>query len=180
MAFWKKRIELPGTFYQAVGDCLLNFMESQSKSRKIQTSSMSINNACELLDMVKEGFAKLSGLISNFPIKSGSLIALSDVEEDIRTCEKRKTALLEITDLAPSESLSSCNREIDGYDPLQFQRSIINMQTLFGLQFQKATEMMAKAANTSHSDFMTIAVRAAAATPRGQNVYAEAVHSQRN
>jgi hypothetical protein len=84
MAFWKKRIELPATFYQAAGDCLLYFYESQTKVQKIETSFMSVNNACELLDLVKEGFAKLADLIANFPIKSESLIAQFDVADDIK------------------------------------------------------------------------------------------------
>ncbi|WP_091676713.1 hypothetical protein [Methylocapsa palsarum] len=82
MAFWKKRIELPVTFYQAAGDCLLYFIESQIKIQKIETSFMTANDACELLDLVKEGLAKLADLIANFPIKSDSLIA----HEEKRNC----------------------------------------------------------------------------------------------
>lgn len=178
MVFWKKRIELPTIFYQAAGDCFLYFMESQTKVQKIEASFMTANNACELLDLVKEGFTKLADLITIFPLKSDRLISQFDMTEDIQTCEKRKTALLSMTDVAPSEPLSSCHTQIDGYDTLQFQRSVINMQTIFGLQIQKAAKLMAKAANIGSSDFMTLVMRAARETSRGQNVYAEAVRLQ--
>ena len=81
-----------------------------------------------------------------------------------------------MTDVEPSEPLSAFRTHIDGYDTLQFQRSVINMQTIFGLQIQKAAKLMAKAANMSSSDFTTLVMQSAAATSRGQNVYAEGIH----
>jgi hypothetical protein len=83
MVFWKKRIELPTIFYQATGDCFLYFMESQTKVQKIEASFMTVNNACDLLDLVKEGFTKLADLITIFPLKSDQLIAQFDMTEDI-------------------------------------------------------------------------------------------------
>jgi hypothetical protein len=106
------------------------------------------------------------------------LIAQFDVADDIQTCEKRKNALLAMTDIAHSDSLSTCHDQIDGNDTLQFQRSVINMQTIFGIQIQKAMKLMAKAANMSFSGFMTLATCAAAATSRGQNAYAKAAGLQ--
>ena len=178
MAFWKKRIELPKTFYQSVGDCLLYFTESETSVQKIEASFMSVNNACELLGLVKEGLAKLENLIASFPIKSDTLMGLSDLAQDIRICDERKKALLAMTDLAPSEPLSSYHSQIGGYDTRQFQRSVINMQAMFGIQVQKAAKLMAKAANMSFSDFTTLAMRAVAATSRGQHAYAEAMRLQ--
>jgi hypothetical protein len=52
------------------------------------------------------------------------------------------------------------------------------MQTIFGIQIQKAAKLMAKAANMGSSEFMTLVVQAAAGTSRGKNVYAEAVRLQ--
>jgi hypothetical protein len=178
MVFWKKRIELPTTFYQAAGNCFLYFMESQTKVQKVKASFMTVNNACDLLDLVKEGFTKLAGLITIFPLKSDQLIAQVDVTEDIQTCERRKNALLSMTAVAPSEPLSSFHTQIDGYDTLQFQRSVINMQTILGLQIRKAAKLMAKAANMGSSEFITLVMQAAAATSRGQDAYAEAVRLQ--
>src|SRR5208282_6155300 len=83
MAFWRKRIELPDTFYQAAGDCLLYFTESQTKVHLIETSFMSVHNACELLDLVEEGFAKLADLIRSFPVNTDSLVAQFDMTDDI-------------------------------------------------------------------------------------------------
>ena len=178
MVFWKKRIELPTTFYHLAGNCFLYFMESQTKVENIQVSFMSINNTCDLLDLVKEGFTKLSDLITLFPLKSDQMVAAFDITEDVRTCENRKNALLSMTCVEPSEPLSSCHTQIDGYDTLQFQRSVINMQTIFVLQIQKAAKLMAKAANMSSSDFTTLVMQAVTATSRGQNVYAEGVRLQ--
>ena len=67
MVFWKKRIELPTTFYNVAGNCFLYFMESQAKVENIEASFMTVNNACDLLDLVKEGFTKLADLLQYFP-----------------------------------------------------------------------------------------------------------------
>jgi hypothetical protein len=74
--------------------------KSQIKAQSIQTSFMSIDNARELLDLVKGGFAKLGELISNFPIQSDALIAQFNFTDDIEACVKRKNALSTITDLS--------------------------------------------------------------------------------
>jgi len=81
-------------------------------------------------------------------------------------------------EIEPSEAISSWPDQIDGYETRQFQRSVLNMQTIFGMQIQKIMKAMAKAANINSSDFTTLAMRAAAATPRGQAAYAEGMRLQ--
>ncbi len=104
MVFWKKRIELPQAIYEAAGECFLYYLESCAMAQTLgfrrdfdpriglalgTSSSMTFDQAYELLDVIEKCSVRLRALLSEFPIRSGSSF---EVRETIRSGKVFETA----------------------------------------------------------------------------------------
>jgi phosphoenolpyruvate synthase/pyruvate phosphate dikinase len=176
MAFWKKSIELPDAFYKAAGECFLYYMESHVMAQKLQASFMTFDQACELLDLVKEGEVRLRDLIAQYPIKSDLSLELRENmnEGSIQSCEERKKAILALSDFDRSLPINQFGGNIEGLDAAHFERGVIGNATNFMLTQDMAMKRMAKSANISLNDFNKHAMQTVKDTPRGKLVLGQA------
>jgi len=177
MAFWKRPIpiELPQAFYQAAGECILDYLESDTMARKLAVSStMAFDQAIELLDLLKEGSVRLRALFAQYPMNSGASFETQEkrCEGNIQVCEKKKEAILALPDR--EEFIWLYGEDINGQDVTHFERGVLGTaQNCFSAQMM-AFKLMAKCANTSSGDFHQHAVDTFKETPRGKLVLAEA------
>jgi hypothetical protein len=176
MAFWRKSIELPDAFYQAAGESALCVVESHTMAEKLKSSSMTFDQACELLDLVRKGFVRLRALIAEYPIKSDTSLEMRDsmCEDSIRDCEERTKAILALSDVDRSSPLCRYGADIDGLDVAHFERSITNMSDWLGSQQVMVLKEMAKGANTNSNDLLSRAVQEIKNTPRRKLVLSKA------
>lgn len=176
MAFWRKSIELSDAFYQAAGECALDVVESHTMAEELKSSSMTFDQACELLSLVGEGFVRLRALITQYPIKSDVSLGMRDriCEDSIRTCEEKTNAISALSDVDRSSPLWRYGANIDGLDVAHFERSVVNMSDWLGSQHVMVLKQIAKGSNISSNDLINRAVQETKNTPRGKLVLGKA------
>lgn len=177
MAFWKRPIELPQAFYQAAGECILDYLKSDTMARKLAVSSaMTFDQAIELLDRVKECAVRLRALLAQYPMNSGASFETQEkrCEEDIQVCEKKKEAILAISDFERSLPIRLYGEDINGQDATYFERGVLGTAKNFFMDHMMTFKLVAKCANISSGDFHQHAVDTFKETPRGKLVLAEA------
>lgn len=176
MAFWRKSIELSDAFYQAAGECALYVVESHTMAEKLKSSSMTFDQACELLSLAREGFVRLRALITQYPIKSDASLGMRDriCEDSIQTCEERTKAILALSGVDRSSPLCRYGANIDGLDVAHFERSVSNMSDWLGSQQVMVLKQIAKGANINSNDLLSRAVQEIKNTPRGKLVLGKA------
>lgn len=178
MLFWKKRVELPDSFYRELGECGLCGLDCATKSQEIAATNMTVANACELLGGVRDGWLKLLQLIVACPIEVDATSEQQSIHDNMKSYDERRIILSELSGIDPNEPLSAYEHDIDGMEIGRFQLSIVNSQILFGINLQKITKLIAKSANIHHSQLLDVAMRAVKATPRAQQIYGAAMRAQ--
>jgi hypothetical protein len=114
MLFWKKRVELPDSFYQELGECGLCGLDCAAKSQEIATTNMTVANACELLDVVRDGWIKLLQLIVDYPIRIDATSEQQSIHDNMKTYNECRIILSELSDIGSNEPLSLYEHHIDG------------------------------------------------------------------
>lgn len=168
MAFWKKPVELSQAFYRAAGECLLYNMESSVMAQNLEASSMTLNQACELLDLVREGLVRLRALIAQYPLNSDLGMRDRICESSILSCEENKKGISTVPEPYRSCSICHYSGDIDGSDGVHFARGVLNMATILGVQQPMVMKQMAKVANMRFDDFLRLAAQTVKDTPRGR------------
>ncbi len=171
MAFWNKRIDLGEDFYRAVGECLLDTMQCRNASQEINLQFMYAPQACDFLNLVKNGFISLESVINRFPIASASLIDKTEIKTNVEACDQKRNGILRLSEKDQNAPLSFYDGTITGLDVTHFLRSVLNMESILLLSAQKATQQMAKAANTNHNEFITMSLQTVRETPRGKAIH---------
>jgi hypothetical protein len=159
MLFWKKPIELPEAFYRSVGECFLDGLQCHHMARGLEALDLRPDQACELLNLVRQSLVNLEAMIAQYPLQSDALLQMSDLTADIQACDEKMKAIAELVDQDRSVPLSSCSDTC-------FLRSIFAMETILGIHLEKAMRLMAKGAHISFGNFRTLALQKVKGTPR--------------
>lgn len=135
-----------------------------------RSSSMTFDQAYELLDLIEQGSIKLRALLSQFPIKSGSSFEVRDntLGNSIEECKGMKKAILTLSDAERSLPIRQYSGSINGQDAAHFEHLVVHSAEWLGVDWAMATKIMAKAANIGSDEFVGLAAQKVKNTPRGK------------
>jgi hypothetical protein len=179
MAFWSKKILLPDSLYQSVGECFLDGVECRLMASKLDPGSITCNQASELLGFTQQCIARLRSVVVNYPIDIDELRERQDLSVDIDACDEKKTAVLALSEQIGAAPLYTYRGDVNGLDIVHFVRGLLAMETILGIHLEQTGKLMAKGANIRFDEFMSSALGRVKETPRAKSLLGAAASAAR-